>query len=148
MAAIVAGVISLGVAHYQDQDSARQAVYGQEAPAAVQLETDANSVLQAVDALYVARAVCHGYLGHKPASCDGPETTSGYDNALIALDTERVNIADPTAGSLAVQFVALTGKAILAAGSLPGFTDISDMYIVYKRLITRCGQVIQGQAGG
>ena len=58
VSAIVAGVISFFIAHWQDQDAARQAHAAQAADGASQVESAAQDFYDAAESLYTARRQC------------------------------------------------------------------------------------------
>jgi hypothetical protein len=140
ISAIVAGVISLGITQCQSQDAARQAVTGQQVSAVVQLETSATAYYQATMTLW---GTC---IDNTAIAC--PDSSSGGSPFAIsqaAFNTDRTNISDPRAIALSAQLVNAVATAIeLSGGEHPG-SYIVQVIAVYQGLITRCGQLIQGQ---
>ena len=140
VSAIVAGAISFAVAHYQTQDAARQALAGQQASAAVQLQTAANVYYQATFTVW-------GNCQQNPeGSCtDGTVSGTPFAIAQAAFNADRTNISDPRTSALAAQLVNLVGTAIDLSGDAHPGMYITQVVTVYQELINRCGQLIQGQ---
>jgi len=149
VAAIVAGAISFGVAHYQDQDAASQALSAEQASAVVQLQAAANSFYLAANGVWnMCIGITRGSCLHKVIA------DAAWQSATTELAADRTDISDPAAARLAARLSSLGNGVIEYAvgnGTGPAETediDLSEMGDTLGQLITRCGQLIQGQAAG
>jgi hypothetical protein len=142
---VLSGVLSYVVAqrttNEQDQAAARQAMSGQQVSAVVQLETASNTYYQTVYALW------SGCEEHTLDGCTS-ETGSGtaFGTAQAVFNADRLNISDPRASALAAQLANVSDNALQMVG--PGMGQgsyIAPVVTTYQDLITRCGQLIQGQ---
>jgi hypothetical protein len=136
VSAVVAGVITVLITHYQDQDSATQQHDAGQAAAIIQLETAAIDFDRATITLF---ASCSPH----PDVC--PEPPSSYYSTETMFDVDRANVADPTADRLAVQMENYANDGIVME-STTGSSAIYSMVTTYQHLIARCAQLIQGQA--
>jgi hypothetical protein len=137
ISAIVAGVISLLITHYQDQDAAAQVRGTEQTAAALQLETAATNLERATMNLL-------GSCSTDPGLCADPP--SSYFTEQATFDTERANVVDPAAGNLAAQLENDADDAITLNDTTGDGINVTGMVTAYQQLITRCGQLIQGQA--
>jgi hypothetical protein len=131
LAAVVALITAFLVAHYQDQDAARQAVSAQRATAALQLETAATGFYQATFDLWPS---CQ----KNPSVC---LENSAYAGALETFRAAISNVSDPSASALAKQLINSSTNALTATGS----SSLNDVGGDYGQLLNRCGQLVQGQ---
>jgi type II secretory pathway pseudopilin PulG len=133
--AIVAGLISFGIAHYQDQDAARQAASAQQASAALQLETAATGLYQATFDLW--------------PSCEKNPGICLDNNAYVAAEqtfnAASSNVSDPRAAMLAKQLANSSTTALASADLTSVSTNLNQLGETYGELITRCGQLVQGE---
>ena len=135
VAAIVGGGLSFAIAHYQDQDAASQTLSAQRASAAVQLETAATGFYQATFDLWPSCAKNAG-------EC---LDNNAYVAAEITFNAARGNISDPRAAALALQLANSSTTALAMAESRSSSTYLNQVGQTYGELITRCGQLVQGQ---
>ena len=144
VSAIVAGVISFAVAHYQAQDADRQAVASQQVAIASEVESEATRFSQDVNSAFQWHVVCYKI----PASAcieKKPDI-----NAIFAdeqqLDVALDNISDHDV-STSIQDL-LGDASILFIGSQNQNDYLK--YAVkatddYAAVTYYCGQIIQGQ---
>jgi hypothetical protein len=135
VAAIVAGVISFAIAHYQDEDATRQAMSAQRASAALQLETAATGFYQVTFDLWPS---CE----KNPGVC---LENNAYAAAEFTFNAARNNISDAQASALARQLANSSTNALIMAGSRSSSTYLNQVGETYGELIARCGQLVQGQ---
>lgn len=145
VAAIVAGVISFGIAHYQSQDAARQAQAAQVADGASQVESVAAGFYEAAESLYAARKQCIIQFrpGKVPPGC--PASDIAFLNSQAALGTAFANTSDQQIHSLLSVFIRDALDALAELGTPQGSASYNKMTVGYYQLVTRCGQLIQGQ---
>jgi len=137
VSAIIAGVISFYVAHWQSQDVARQAIASQQVLEVIQLKTDAETFDQSALGAYASGWQC----AHKVASaCTQAEASVPYittgspvASSDAALRTDAANLVDQVTGALAED------------GSQQGSTAWAKAGTAYGHLLIRCGQIIQGK---
>jgi hypothetical protein len=147
IAAIVSGVISFAVAHYQDQDSARQAVTGEQVSAALQLEAAATTFYQATNAIYEKRITgCGSGVRNAPICLIEPPDYTTYATYENAFNAVRANVSDGVASIYAGQIATYGLDALINVGTAAGGAYQNEMNFAYQELITRCGQIIQGQS--
>ena len=135
VAAIVAGGISFAIAHYQDQDAARQAMSAQRASTALQLETAATGFYQATFDLWPS---CE----KNPGGC--LENTA-FHAAEITFNAAVSNVSDPRASALALQLDNSSTNALTTAESRSSSTYLNQVGETYGELIARCAQLVQNQ---
>jgi hypothetical protein len=143
--AIVAGVISYYVAHWQAQDAARQAIASQQAQQVIQLETDARTFIQLADRTYLIRGQCLNLI--TPA-CKQAQTTiinNPFRGPELALGADAANVSDAAAKNDAYNLEVYAVNALSEVGTNQGSTAFQDMGNAYSALLTRCGQLIQGR---
>jgi hypothetical protein len=143
--AIVAGVISYYVAHWQAQDAARQAIASQQTQQVIQLESDARTFIQLADRTYLIRGQCLYLI--TPA-CKQSQTTiidNPFRGPELALGADAANVSDAAAKNDAYNLEYYALQALPEVGSGQGYTDWVKMGNAYSALLTRCGQLIQGQ---
>ncbi len=147
VAAIVAGVISFWVAHYQDQDAARQARAAQQAAAATQLEASATTYYNDTFAIY-DHGFCRGLNKNMPICLTAAPSMTIYFADEATFDADRLNVSDAKVSALALQMTAYSNGATLpvtaATATLAGHNFV-EMKTAYQQLVSLCGQIIQGQ---
>ena len=141
VAALVSGVTSFYVAHWQSQDALRQAVISQQVQQLIKLEADAQSFDAAVYTEYSIALECRKGSASACNQVTGPSGDKMV-NAEVTLDIDKGNISD-TFIRKDIDTLIDTG---LAAAS-PGSTN-ENSYVVeanaYFNLTARCGRLIQG----
>jgi hypothetical protein len=137
ISAIVAGVITLLITHYQDRDAATQTRSAEQTTAVLQLEVAATTLDRATMNLL-------GNCSTDPGLCADPPSSYFADQETF--DTERANVADPAAGNLSLQLENYADDAITLNGMSGDGVNVTGMITAYQQLITRCGQLIQSQA--
>jgi len=149
VSAIVAGLISFFIAHYQTQDADRQANAAQQASAVVQLESAATTFYQQATALGTSQLLCPNANG--AANCPAASYNStNFEEDQETFNADRLNVSDPAASKLADnlnnfanQLMSYSRKNTLrdrtAATKLNN--EIVDAYF---QLIDRCGRLVQG----
>lgn len=144
VSAVVAGAISFGVAHQQSQDSARQAVAGQQASAAAQLEAAATTFYRDAQNLYVSRSSCDGK--GAPTCMVTPPSLTTYFSDQAAFNADQLNVSDSKASALARQLSGYVQETLSSVGDpQKSSTFDNDMGNSYYELVTRCGQIIQSR---
>jgi hypothetical protein len=137
VSAIIAGVISFYVAHWQSQDVARQAIASQQVLEVIQLKTDAETFDQSALGAYASGWQCAHKVASacKQAEASVPYITTGSPVASsdAALRTDAANLVDQVTGALAED------------GSQQGSTAWAKAGTAYGHLLIRCGQIIQGK---
>ena len=146
ISAIIAGVISFYVAHWQSQEAAKQAVSGQQAQAAIQLEEAATVFYQDTQALFVSRATDCTNGGHDNCMLAVPSDNTFIDDENV-LDVDQRNISDPKAYALTAQLMGFAQNWLLSVGDSQREQNAYQNQVAsaYSELITRCGQLIQGR---
>jgi hypothetical protein len=145
VSAIVAGTISFLVAYYQSHDAAKQAVVGQQAQVASQMETAAAAFYDTIMNDYNFWINCHTGDNLWPPACPQPPGFNDITAERAKLAAAEFNTSDQNSIVLAVNFES-TGFQILNADSRQAAQkQISSFSVEYENLLTRCGQIIQGQ---
>ena len=145
--AIVAGLtsllVSLLVTHFQDQDAASQARYGQQALAAGQLEAAATALYQGTTGVYNFQLRCiRTRQTWQDCAAQAPGLTN-FSAGTTTFDAASANIADQAAAELAGQFANVSAGTVAAPSAAQGKSLWSKMVTLYLELIKRCGQLIQ-----
>jgi hypothetical protein len=144
VSAIVAGVISFTVVHYQDQDAARQAQASQQVQEAEQVETAANSFYQATMSVYNFQLKCVSR-NETSQQCEilapGDNDLATADNAL---DADMLNITDREAFQLAASLLSASAWLLSSVTAVNVRSEWKNVVVLYFQLIFRCGQLIQG----
>lgn len=139
VSAIVAGIISFMVTHYQ-------AISGQQATAITQLESSATTYYNATIAIGEYESGCP----NKSCSFTRPNDST-YANDQSMFEADVANISDPKVKQLAKQLESgMIGMAGFAGdhsrqGQAQMGKSTNEAEEAYADLITRCGQIIQGQ---
>jgi hypothetical protein len=153
ISAVVSGIISYFIAHQQAEDSARQAVTGQQVQQIIELEADVRTFYAAAGTYYHVRALC----GSLPASSAIPEECkskgSVLDNPMTkalldsedTLSTDLANISDPVATKDTGILEGYVTVALYNAANNQGGVAWGKAEAEYSIVIMRCGQLIQGQ---
>jgi hypothetical protein len=101
VSAVVAGGISFGVAHYQSQDSARQAQGALQTQQAQKLEGVTLAVYHSLNNVYNFQLKCFdGDMTWRQCASASPDFNS-FSTDLTALGADGLNITDKTASGLA-----------------------------------------------
>ncbi len=146
ISAVLAGIVSFLVASYQVHASAEQAIGGQQATAAAQVETAATAFYHDVQNAYKTPPICH-------------TTTLNYEctvlvrtvlwNDLNTLGVAVGNVSDPVVHNLEKKFSDDSSRAINDSNLDSSIQILSDRAAVdddYSKLMTQCGRIIQGRA--
>jgi hypothetical protein len=144
VAAVVSGVISFGVARYQTQDANREALAGQQATAVVQLETSSSAFWEDTNSAYTYLS-CNSRHDKSPACQEEASSVTIFFSVATAFNAARLNVSDAKASALAAQMATLGHNTIFTPVHVSAAQALINMTAVYKELITRCGQIIQGQ---
>jgi len=147
VSAIVAGAISFAIAHYQSQDSARQAIASQQTQDVTQLEADVRTFDQLSTRTFVQRRKCASLAIVTP-ECKAAGTTNILDSPLIspemALGADLANISDTVVSNDTNSFEYYALEALANASTDQGFIALKSMNDAYSKVIARCGQLIKG----
>jgi hypothetical protein len=144
--AIVAGIISLLVTHYQDQSTASQARSGQQAQAAEQLETAANTLYQSTTSIRIFQQRCSGTrTTWSQCRTEALEVYPGYSPDLTTFAADSANVADSTAGELATQFRAESVGVVTATSAAQSGQMWNELVTTFPELTARCGKLAQEQ---
>jgi len=144
VSAVVAGVISLLVTHFQDRSAESQAHSAQQASAAEQLEAAASSLYSATQNVYNFQRGCVSpNVTWKLCAAQAPYMSS-FSAAFTAFGPAVANEGDPQAGRLANQFSTEAAATVGAADAAHGEQSWNNFLNTYVDLIARCGQLIRG----
>ena len=149
VSAIIAGVISFYVAHWQSQDVARQAIASQQVLEVIQLKTDAETFDQSALGAYASGWQCAHKVASacKQAEASVPYITTGSPVASSqdALLADMNDISDAVLRTDAANLVDQVTGALAEDGSQQGSTAWAKAGTAYGHLLIRCGQIIQGK---
>jgi ethanolamine ammonia-lyase small subunit len=144
ISAIVAGVISFYVAHWQSQDAVRQAIASEQVQEVTQLEADARTFDQDAYSAYLSGWQC----AHKITSaCKTAEASTVVGSPLIsaqdALTADMNNISDSAVRTDAANLLDQVTGALAEEGSENGTAAWWAAGRAYAHLLIRCGQLIK-----
>jgi hypothetical protein len=140
VSAIVAGAISLAVAHYQNQAAAQQATSAQQAAAIVQLETATNTFYQAT-----LTQMLSCFEQANVNKCPNGVFTAPWAAYHATFNADRANVSDPSASALAEQLDTFAGDVLDYAGFShdEASSYFNQMTVTYQQLIARCGLLVR-----
>lgn len=148
IAAVVAGVVSFLVASYQSHTSAKQALGGQQAAAAIQLQTDATAYYKDIT-VYEYTYLCKS---DKNCSSQGVISEGNPYEATSTVDKYDLNgaidnMSDKSVITLADNFLKAANNLLSSdLSQLLPRVKLNDKFSdAYRELMIRCGQIIQGR---
>jgi hypothetical protein len=149
VSAVVSGVISFLVAHYQSQGSARQATATQQVQEVIQLEADIKTLYLAAIELDTAYDNCIRIPKASRSAACSAANIDNLENPLIKdqanVDADLPGISDDQVRGEAFRFETTMLKVANAILSNDNNLDWIDAFSQYESILTRCGQLIQGQ---
>jgi hypothetical protein len=143
--AVIAAVVSFFIAHWQSQDAARQAVAEQQEQEVIQLRTDAMAYDQAALIAFESGSRCAGKVA---SACKKADASYAIGSPLViaqdALVADVDGISDAEARTDATSFVVKVTEALAEDETKQGTAAWDTASRAYSRLLSRCGQIIQG----
>lgn len=150
ISAVVSGVISFLVAHYQSQDSARQATATQQVQEVIQLEADVKAYYSDVVDISNAYVNCTRVPRASRSAACIPANLNNLEDPLIKaqanIDADLPSISDDQVRGAAYRFeMAVLKQANAILSNKANDSDWIDVFSQYESILERCGQLIQGQ---
>jgi Tfp pilus assembly protein PilV len=144
VAAVVAGVVSLGVNHFQNQDTARQAVSSQQTQELLQMQKTADTIDQDAQNVAIYAFRC-SFKGKKWATCifDAPDYFK-LEADSDTLGTISDSTSDQQADSLALKLSTETEALMSSTSFDAGIKALGGVTNAQLDLDSRCGLLIQG----
>jgi hypothetical protein len=137
---ILSGVVSYFIVRSQIADSDNQAKIGQQATAALQLESAATAYYDATITAY-DRCVMNS---EQPCELQLPNSSFPMDADMLQAD--RLNVFDTKASNLTAQLLAQANKWLDSEGKPPSaLTWFHAMTATYHQLTARCSELAAGR---